>query len=77
ATLGPLRETEARALIASSPIPFAPADVEWILQESGRWPFLLQILCRERLLALEEGEAGDEWREDGLRQIAPFVKSEV
>jgi hypothetical protein len=77
ATLGPLQETEARALIASSPIPFAPADVEWILQESGRWPFLLQIFCRERLLALEEGETGDEWREDGLRQIAPFVRSEV
>ncbi|NKQ37309.1 MAG: AAA family ATPase [Chloroflexi bacterium] len=73
ATLGPLQEAEARTLIASSPIPFAPADVEWILQESGRWPFLLQILCRERLLALEEGERGDDWKEDGRLQIAPFV----
>lgn len=73
ATLGPLQETEARALIASSPSPFTPADVEWILQESGRWPFLLQILCRERLLALEEGDMSDDWMEDGRTQIAPFV----
>jgi hypothetical protein len=72
ATLGPLRETEARELTASSPMPFPPADVDWILAQGGRWPLLLQILCRERLIALEEGETGDAWREDGLRQMAPF-----
>ena len=72
ATLGPLIEREARELIASSPIPFLPADVDWILSHSGRWPMLLQILCRERLIALEEGETDDVWREDGLRQMAPF-----
>ena len=33
---------------------------------------LLQILCRERLLALTDGETGDEWRADALYQIAPF-----
>jgi hypothetical protein len=72
ATLGPLTEQEARELIASSPIPFPPVDVDWILSRSGRWPMLLQILCRERLVALEDGEADDVWQEDGLRQIAPF-----
>ncbi len=72
ATLGPLTEAEARRLVASSPIPFPPADVAWILTQSGRWPVLLQILCRERLFALEEGETGDAWRDEGLRQIAPF-----
>lgn len=71
--LGPLSETAARELIASSPIPFAEADVEWILAESGRWPLLLQILCRERLLTLEEGETDERWREDGRRQMAPFI----
>jgi hypothetical protein len=72
ATLGPLKEQEARELIASSPIPFAPADVDWILAQSGCWPMLLQILCRERLIALEEGEADDAWQEDGLGQMSPF-----
>jgi hypothetical protein len=72
ATLGPLTEPEARELIASSPIPFPPADVDWILVQSGRWPLLLQILCRERLITLEEGETDDTWREDGLHQITPF-----
>ena len=71
-TLGPLTEAEARALIASSPIPFPAEDVAWILEQSGRWPLLLQLLCRERLAALEEGETGAGWQAEGLRQIAPF-----
>jgi CHAT domain len=71
-TLGPLEQPEAQELIASSPIPFPPADVEWILAQSGCWPILLQLLCRERLFALEEGEAGDAWREEALRQLVPF-----
>jgi DNA-binding SARP family transcriptional activator len=75
ATLGPLSDAEARDLIASSPRPFAKTDVTWILTESRRWPILLQILCRERLLALEEGETGDAWREDARRQILPFTRS--
>lgn len=72
ATLGPLTEAEARELIASSPISFAADDVDWIMAQSGRWPLLLQILCRERLITLEDGETGDAWREEGLHQIAPF-----
>jgi serine/threonine protein kinase len=72
AELGPLTEPEARDLISSSPIPFPVSDVDWILAQSGRWPILLQILCRERLVALEDGEAGEAWRQDGLRQIEPF-----
>jgi len=70
--LGPIAESEATALISSSPIPFLPADVEWIIAESGRWPILLQILCYERLLALLDGATDDAWREEGLRQVAPF-----
>jgi len=70
--LGPLTESEARELIGNSPSSFAAVDVDWILAQSGRWPLLLQILCRERLISLEEGEAGDAWRGDGLRQIEPF-----
>ena len=72
ATLGPLSEGEAQALIQSAPIPFSTEDIAWILAESGRWPMPLEILCRERLLALEDGEIDDSWREDALHQIAPF-----
>jgi hypothetical protein len=32
----------------------------------------LQILCRERLLSLSEGETGDAWREEALRQLEPL-----
>ncbi len=70
--LGPLTEPEARELIANSPIPFTGDDIDWILTQSGRWPILLQILCRERLVTLEEGETGPTWRDEGLNQIAPF-----
>ncbi len=72
ATLGPLTEPEARDLVSNSPISFPESDVEWILAQSGRWPILLQVLCRERLITLEEGDASQAWREDGLRQITPF-----
>lgn len=73
AVLGPLSEEAARELIASSPLPFSTADTEWILEQSQRWPMPLQILCRERLVALEAGESGAEWQTDALRQIAPFL----
>jgi len=71
-TLGPLRETEARSLIASAPLFCSETDSEWILQCSKRWPILLQILCRERLIALESGEADNTWQEEGLDQLEPF-----
>jgi energy-coupling factor transporter ATP-binding protein EcfA2 len=72
ARLGPLTEAEALELIGSSPLPLPPDDIDWILSHSRCWPLLVQILCRERLIALEEGETSVAWREEGLRQIAPF-----
>lgn len=71
-TIGPLTETETEGLIANSPQPFAQSEVDWILKMSQRWPILLQILCREYLFALEEGEHDKGWREDALNQIEPF-----
>ncbi|WP_414755160.1 TniB family NTP-binding protein [Anabaena sp. CCY 9910] len=73
ANIGALTEAEARELIGSSPIPFPDEDVEWILTHSQYQPLILQILCRERLFALEEGENDDSWREESLRQIQPFT----
>ena len=72
ASLGPFTEAEASSLIASSPTPFPVEDVDWILAQSQRWPLLLQILCRERFVTLEEGDLGPGWREEGLRQLVPF-----
>lgn len=67
--LRPLKEKEAHELLKSSPIPFSDADREWIITESGRWPCLLQILADSRLMALEEGLAGEEWKEEGLQRL--------
>ncbi|BAB77806.1 hypothetical protein ACN23B_01415 [Anabaena sp. FACHB-709] len=36
-------------------------------------PLILQILCRERLFTLEEGENDDNWCEESLRQMKPFA----
>ena len=71
-TLGPLDEAAARELLACSPRPFAPAEIEWILTQSGCWPVLLQILGDTYLAALEDSQRGSTWREEGLRRIAPW-----
>lgn len=70
--LGPMSVVEARDLIASSPIPFLPADIEWILNQSGCWPCLVQIFCQARLLALELEEDGDGWKLSAMAQIEPY-----
>jgi hypothetical protein len=70
-TLGPLTDAEADALIARAPLPFDPADIEWIIEQSGRWPCLLQILCHARLVALREGANSMDWQQQGLQQLAP------
>ncbi len=74
ALMGPFPENEARALITASPLPFPPDDIDWIVAQSQGWPILLQILCRERLMTLEEGEIGSDWREEGLQQMLPFQR---
>lgn len=73
AVLGALQEDAARAMIAQSPLPFSESDTAWILEQSQLWPMPLQILCRERLITLEEGEQGNAWRMDALQQVAPFL----
>ncbi len=71
-TLGPLTTEEALELIRSSPKPFPAADIDWILQTSGCWPALLQILCSTRLVALEEETMIDSWKEEALANIMPY-----
>ena len=68
--LGPLTGPEAHQLVASSPRPFPPQDVEWILAQSQGWPVLLQALCLARLDSLDEGDT--DWKAEALLQIAPY-----
>jgi hypothetical protein len=70
--LGPLSESAARELIASSPRPFAEDDVTWILTESKCWPALLQSLCYTRLSALDDADTGVDWHTLALHQIEPM-----
>ncbi|MBV9389789.1 MAG: ATP-binding protein [Chroococcidiopsidaceae cyanobacterium CP_BM_ER_R8_30] len=70
--LKPLTQEESRELISSSPLPFPPLDVDWILAQSKCWPVLLQILCRERLIALESSETHDTWKQEGLAHLKPY-----
>ena len=72
ATLGPFTGTEAENFITAAPLPFQADDIDWILTQSQGWPLLLQILCRERLLSLEEGQIDESWRDEALAQLAPF-----
>lgn len=73
AYLGNFTEAEARELIANSPMAFPEDDVKWILQQSRCVPLLLQILCSERLFSLEDEDDGEEWKEEGLKQMEPFM----
>jgi hypothetical protein len=72
-TLGPLTEAEARDLIHSSPFPFPEADIVWILEQSGCWPALVQMLSHARLIALQESRSDEQWKKEALRRIAPYV----
>ncbi|MCP4699546.1 MAG: ATP-binding protein, partial [Gammaproteobacteria bacterium] len=71
-SIGPLLQREAEEMISSFSKPFAREDTAWILKESGRWPALLQILCDERLFALEEKQTDERWKEKGLNRILPL-----
>ena len=70
--LGPLTESEARELINSAPVPIEESAVAWMLAESGRWPCLLQILCREYVDAHQFGDEGDQWRTAALAQFKNY-----
>ncbi len=70
--LEPFTQEEAKEMLASSPIPFEDQDRDWMLKESGCWPALLQILCHERLLALQENQIDEHWKEEGLKRLQAY-----
>lgn len=70
--LGSLTEDEAKELINDSPIPFMDEDISWIIENSKCWPLFIQILCRTRLFYLQEDLGGDNWKDEGLKQISYY-----
>ncbi len=71
--LKPLTEMEAQDLINGFSKALTPEETNWLIQNSGCWPALLQILCDERIQALENGETSDNWKAEGLKRIEPFL----
>jgi predicted transcriptional regulator len=71
--IGPLLESEARDLINSFSYSLTAGDIDWLLEKSGRWPALLQLLCDERIYALEENDTTDNWKIKALKRIEPFL----
>ncbi|MDM8529446.1 ATP-binding protein, partial [Anaerolineales bacterium HSG24] len=71
-TLKQIDEPAARDLLASSPQPFPSEVVTWMLEQSSRWPALLQILADTYLTALEDGEVNETWQAEGLKRLAQF-----
>jgi hypothetical protein len=71
--LKPLKETEAETLLNYFSNALSPEDIHWMIQKSGCWPALLQILCDERIHALEDGETSDYWKTEALNRIEPFL----
>jgi hypothetical protein len=71
--LKPLTEIEARSLIKSFSLSLTIENTEWMLQKSGYWPALSQLLCDERQYALSEGDTSDNWKDEALERIEPFL----
>ena len=69
----PLPEWDACALINSFARPFPTAEIDWLLEKSGRWPALLQILSDERIYALDNNDRTNNWKINGLERIKPFL----
>jgi hypothetical protein len=70
--IGPLTEAAALELIYSSPRPITRDDARWIVEQSGCWPALVQILCQYHLDAEESGWSTQQWREQALRNLSPY-----
>ncbi len=76
--LGSFTEAEARQFLAAMPGSPPEAEVAWMIEQSQRWPCLLQILGEEWWLAQQDGDAKDndsdndneEWKREGLKRIA-------
>ncbi len=70
--LNPFTEEEALDFISSIPQIFDKKDIEWIINKSAKWPFLLQIICHSRFTALKEGQKDNAWKLEALQAIKRY-----
>ncbi len=67
--LGPFEEHEAIEFIDNIDEHYSHEEREWILEHSGRWPCLLQLLCQEKYLATRNNTGTEQWRDNALHQL--------
>ncbi|WP_141698852.1 ATP-binding protein [Candidatus Marithrix sp. Canyon 246] len=70
--LNPFTEDEALDFISSIPQIFDKKDIEWIINKSAKWPFLLQMICHSRFTALKEGQKDNAWKLEALQAIKRY-----
>lgn len=70
--LDPFTENEALDFVDSIPQVFDEKDINWILDKSGKWPFLLQSICHSRFIAFEEGKKDNAWKIEALDVIKRY-----
>lgn len=70
--LGPFTETEAQEFIDSIDQRYSTEECDWILQQSGCWPCLLQLLCQEKYLAVQNDIGVENWRNNALHQLQRY-----
>ena len=67
-TLGPFKESEAKAYLNDLPFEIEESDRNWILNKSHRWPIILQHLSQ--ILWMSKFEQGiDNWQADAEVQL--------
>ena len=67
-SLGPWNRSESKMCINSSPKPFSEEDQQWIFEQSGGWPILVQLLCDSRLKARLQ----QDWHEFALQRLSNY-----
>jgi hypothetical protein len=70
--LGAFTKDEAIELLSYLPQDIPQEDKEWMLENSRRWPVLLQILCDERLMAIKQNKPETIWKSNALKRIEEF-----
>jgi hypothetical protein len=68
-------DDEAQDFLNNFPGKLSSKDRQWILDNSGGWPVFLQMICDERLIALEEKQLDELWKVEALKRIKTFQES--
>ena len=72
--LGPFEEAEALEFIDSINEHYTHGERRWILEESGCWPCLLQLLCQEKYLAVRNNNRVETWQHNARYHLENYAK---